>query len=187
MRAGVDLDIRPITAVPTPATPMRSVRRLFVPILALALAAPLAACSEDDGPTSTAAPSTGDPLTETFASSLGVNLAGSSIKNGVYYRVIAPSSAPGVPVTAVNGQRVSVRYTGWLWNGTQFDTGVYDFVLGTGNAIQGWHRGILGMRVGERAQLVIPPALGYGAGGNGPIPGNAVLVFNVELLSAGAP
>ena len=165
---------------------MRSVRRLFVPILALALAAPLTACGEDDDAEITA-PSTGDPLTTTYASSLGVNLPASTIKNGVYYRVIAPSNATGVPVTATAGQRVSVRYTGWLPNGTQFDTGVYDFVLGTGNAIQGWHRGIAGMRVGERAQLVIPPALGYGAAGNGPIPGNAVLVFNVELLSAGTP
>ncbi len=164
---------------------MRLLRLALAPLLSLALVAPIAACNDDDDPTSAGAPSTGDPLTETYASSLGVDLPASTVKNGVYYRVLAPSSAPGVPVVAVVGQTASVRYTGWLWNGRQFDSGVYDFVLGTGNVIQGWHRGILGMRVGERAQIVIPPALGYGAQGAPPdIPPNAVLVFNVELLSA---
>jgi FKBP-type peptidyl-prolyl cis-trans isomerase FkpA len=160
--------------------------RLLLPVLALAITSPVVACNDDDGPTESS-PSTGEPLTTTYATSLGVDLPGSTIKNGVYYRQIAASTAPGVPVTASPGQRVSVRYTGWLPNGTQFDTGVYDFVLGTGNAIAGWHRGIAGMRVGERGQLVIPAALGYGANANGPIPANSVLVFNVELLSAVTP
>ena len=168
-----------------PAQPMRSARRLFVPILALALAAPLAACGEDNDSTATEAPLTGVIETERFASSLGVNLPASTrTATGLYYRQLAPSTATGAPVTAVNGQRVSVRYTGWLANGRQFDAGTFPFTLGARQVIAGWDQGIAGMRVGEQRQLIIPPSLGYGAAGNGPIPGNAVLVFNVELLSA---
>jgi peptidylprolyl isomerase len=166
---------------------MRSVRRLFVPILALALAAPVAACSDDDDDTTgTGAPLTGVIETETFAPSLAVNLPASTrTATGLYYRQLAPSTATGVPVTAVTGQRVSVRYTGWLANGRQFDSGTIPFTLGARQVIAGWDQGIAGMRVGERRQLIIPPALGYGAAGAPPdIPPNAVLVFNVELLSA---
>ena len=94
---------------------------------------------------------------------------------------------------AVNGKRVTVHYTGWLYDpnqashkGTQFDTsasrGPYSFVLGAGSVIPGWDQGIVGMKVGGLRQLVIPPELAYGAAGNGPIPGNATLLFDVELL-----
>jgi peptidylprolyl isomerase len=165
---------------------MRSVRQLFVPILALALAAPLAACGDDDDTTGTGAPLTGVIETESFAPALDVNLSTSTrTVSGLYYRILAPSTASGVPVTAVSGQRVSVRYTGWLANGRQFDSNTIPFTLGARQVIAGWDQGIAGMRVGERRQLIIPPALGYGAAGSPPdIPPNAVLVFNVELLSA---
>jgi peptidylprolyl isomerase len=167
---------------------MRPVLRPFVPILALALAAPVAACNDDDDSTGTEAPLTGVIETESFAPALNVNLPASTrTVTGLYYRQLAPSTASGVPVTAVNGQRVSVRYTGWLANGRQFDSGTFPFTLGARQVIAGWDQGIAGMRVGEQRQLIIPPSLGYGAAGNGPIPGNAVLVFNVELLSAAAP
>jgi peptidylprolyl isomerase len=167
---------------------MRSVLRPFVPILALALAAPVvAACNDDDDTTGTEAPLTGVIETESFAPSLGVNLPASTrTTTGLYYRQLAPSTASGVPVTAAVGQRVNVRYTGWLANGRQFDSGTIPFTLGARAVIAGWDQGIVGMRVGEQRQLIIPPSLGYGAAGNGPIPGNAVLVFNVELLSATA-
>ena len=100
--------------------------------------------------------------------------------------------AVGTGTEATNGRTVTLNYTGWLYDpsgtdgkGRQFDSGTYTFVLGTGNAIQGWHRGIPGMRVGGRRRLVIPPELAYGSqgAGGGVIPPNATLVFDVELVN----
>jgi len=88
---------------------------------------------------------------------------------------------------------LTVSYTGWLYDparpeqkGTQFDTNTsFPFVLGTGGVIRGWDLGVVGMRVGGQRRLVIPPELGYGAAGagQGRIPPNASLVFDIELLS----
>lgn len=89
---------------------------------------------------------------------------------------------------AASGDTVAVHYTGWLTDGTQFDSSVgrgqpFEFVLGSGNVIQGWDQGIIGMQVGGKRKLTIPPHLAYGADGYaGVIPGNATLVFEVELL-----
>jgi len=120
-----------------------------------------------------------------FAPELQVDLPGSTkTASGLYYRDIAPGSGP--PVTA--GQQVSVFYTGWLANGGLFDSNAggspFSFRLGAREVIDGWDLGVAGMRVGGKRQLIIPAALGYGAGGSGPIPPNAILVFNVEVISA---
>ncbi|MBI3965395.1 MAG: FKBP-type peptidyl-prolyl cis-trans isomerase [Chloroflexi bacterium] len=90
--------------------------------------------------------------------------------------------------TARSGQTVSVHYTGWLTNGTKFDSSVdrgqpFEFPLGAGHVIRGWDEGVAGMTVGGKRKLTIPSDLGYGARGAGSvIPPNATLVFDVELL-----
>jgi peptidylprolyl isomerase/FKBP-type peptidyl-prolyl cis-trans isomerase FkpA len=97
----------------------------------------------------------------------------------------------GEGAEAVSGQRVSVHYTGWLTDGTKFDSSKdrnepFDFPLGRGHVIQGWDQGVVGMKVGGSRKLTIPPEMGYGArGAGGVIPPNATLVFDVELLAVG--
>jgi FKBP-type peptidyl-prolyl cis-trans isomerase FkpA len=90
---------------------------------------------------------------------------------------------------AKEGSHVRVHYTGWLTNGKKFDSSVdagkpFDFTIGNGEVIKGWEEGVAGMRVGGKRQLRIPPDLGYGAEGTpgGPIPPNATLIFDVQLL-----
>ena len=117
---------------------------------------------------------------------------------------IAPTTPPqpftqtdlrvGTGAEAVNGKRLTVNYAGWLYSasgtdnkGSLFGTSAggtpLSFTLGAADVIPGMDQGLVGMRVGGVRRLVIPPALAYGATGNGPIPPNANLVFEVELLN----
>lgn len=104
--------------------------------------------------------------------------------SGLKYEVLQEGSG----AVARSGQTVSVHYTGWLVNGTKFDSSVdrgqpFEFPLGAGRVIRGWDEGVSGMKVGEKRKLTIPADLGYGSRGAGAvIPPNAVLIFEVELL-----
>jgi FKBP-type peptidyl-prolyl cis-trans isomerase len=90
---------------------------------------------------------------------------------------------------AKTGDTVSVNYTGWLADGTKFDSSydrnqTFDFTLGAGNVIKGWDEGVVGMKVGGKRKLIIPPDLAYGATGYAPvIPANATLTFEIELVA----
>lgn len=130
-------------------------------------------------------PNVGAPETLTYNPSLNVDLAMMArTPSGLYWKDITV----GTGAEAVRGSTAAVIYTGWLANGNKFDgnenTGKpFSFPVGQRRVIDGWDEGVAGMRVGGRRLLVIPPQLGYGPSGAGAlIPGNATLVFEVELL-----
>jgi FKBP-type peptidyl-prolyl cis-trans isomerase FkpA len=119
----------------------------------------------------------------TFAEKLNVDLGASTkLPSGMYIR----DTPAGSGAEAKKGALVTVRYTGWLANGRQFDSNLvngFQFSLGAGEVISGWDLGVEGMKVGGTRQLIIPPNLAYGASGNGPIPGDSVLVFLVTVVN----
>jgi FKBP-type peptidyl-prolyl cis-trans isomerase len=126
-------------------------------------------------PTSTAAPGMAFPgvITDTVKTASGLQYKDVTVGSGT---------------VAKDGNTVSVQYTGWLTNGTKFDSSLdhgqaFEFVLGQGNVIKGWDEGVAGMKVGGTRILVIPPDLGYGATGQGSIPANATLIFEVQLVA----
>ncbi|MHB1094978.1 MAG: FKBP-type peptidyl-prolyl cis-trans isomerase [Gemmatimonadaceae bacterium] len=128
---------------------------------------------------------TADPATSSYAAALNVTISSmTKTATGLYYKDLVT----GTGATASAGYTVRVAYSGWLVNGQQFDTtdgkvpAYFEFLLNAGQVIKGWDEGVQGMKVGGRRQLVIPPDLGYGETGKVPIPGNAVLVFEIVLL-----
>jgi peptidylprolyl isomerase len=107
------------------------------------------------------------------------------LDSGLEYAILKE----GEGVEAALGDAVQVHYTGWLEDGTMFDSslkpgssGPLPFTLGSSQVIPGWELGVLGMKVGEQRQLKIPAALAYGESGSGPIPPNATLIFDVQLV-----
>ena len=131
---------------------------------------------------------------------LGVTLALAGCDRAKAPQTAAPAVAfqkidtvPGTGKQAVAGDTAVVNYTGWLYEpgtetlrGRQFDSSVgrapFSFQLGAGQVIRGWDEGVQGMQVGGKRTLILPPEMGYGASGAGPIPPNAALIFDVELL-----
>jgi FKBP-type peptidyl-prolyl cis-trans isomerase len=107
-----------------------------------------------------------------------------TMENGLKYTI----DVEGDGLAAKKGDKVLVHYTGWLMDGTKFDSSkdrdqAFTFQLGAGRVIKGWDQGVLGMKVGEVRTLLIPAELGYGSRGAGRvIPPNADLKFQVELL-----
>lgn len=104
-------------------------------------------------------------------------------QSGLKYEDIVVGTGP----SPQPGQEVTVHYTGTLDTGTKFDSSLdrgqpFTFKIGVGQVIKGWDEGVMTMKVGGKRKLVIPPQLGYGARGVGPIPPNATLFFEVELL-----
>lgn len=157
-----------------------------LPILALVVLACGPADSTPEArldPVATAILATDTPETLNYAPDLQVDLTQmTQSPTGLYFQDLTPGTGDSV----VAGRTVEVHYTGWLPDGTQFDSSVggspFSFRVGGGNVIQGWDEGLIGMRVGGKRKLVIPSHLGYGPEGIGPIPPNATLVFDVELL-----
>jgi FKBP-type peptidyl-prolyl cis-trans isomerase len=102
-------------------------------------------------------------------------------------QLLSQDEVVGTGAEAKLGDVLTVNYTGRLQDGTVFDTSVGErpiqFVLGAGQVIPGWDQGLLGMKVGSKRLLVVPADLAYGASGYGPIPPNATLIFEIELLA----
>jgi len=123
----------------------------------------------------------GDVERTTFATSLGVDLGAMTKRaSGLYVQDLQM----GTGAVAIRGKSVVVRYAGWLPNGKQFDSGEVTVTLGTNKVIRAWEEALLGMRVGGRRRLVTPPNLAYGSRGAGDdIPPNAVLVFEMQVMS----
>jgi FKBP-type peptidyl-prolyl cis-trans isomerase FkpA len=133
----------------------------------IASAAWLSACNNNQAPTTT-----GTTATEV------------TMQDGLKYT----DDQVGTGAVATAGKTAVVHYTGWLLDGTKFDSSrdrnqPFSFPLGAGQVIKGWDEGVAGMKVGGKRTLIVPPALGYGArGAGGVIPPNATLKFDVELL-----
>jgi FKBP-type peptidyl-prolyl cis-trans isomerase len=178
-------------------------RRRFLRLALLGVtAAGLQGCQQAAPPAPTAAPATKAPAAPkpTAAAAPSPKPGGSpapspspsaggatkerSMSTGLTYTDLVV----GTGAEAKAGQTAVVHYTGWLMDGTKFDSSKdrgqpFSFPLGGGRVIRGWDEGVAGMKVGGKRELIIPPELGYGArGAGGVIPPNATLKFEVELL-----
>jgi FKBP-type peptidyl-prolyl cis-trans isomerase FkpA len=151
--------------------------------LLLAATIILCACGSSAGGGSQLAVA-GSPESLTYVPELKVDLASMTKRpSGLYLKDLAV----GAGAEAVQGRTVDVHYTGWLASGLEFDSSrgsdPFSFTVGGGRVIAGWDEGVVGMKVGGKRLLVLPPDLGYGAAGaGGVIPPGATLIFEVELL-----
>jgi len=157
---------------------MRTIAALLV---ALALSAALVACKDenaDTGPSATSTPATSNTPSGTSAPIPTVQGEPTVTASGLQiYDVII-----GTGAEAAATDTITINYTGWLEDGTVFDSSTITYALS--DLIRGWQEGVPGMKVGGKRRLVIPPDLAYGAEGQpGTIPPNATLTFDIELVS----
>ncbi len=154
---------------------MRSVEKLLVLFLFITGVA-IAACSDKDA----------KPSGEVKPAAAVAPASAVTTPSGLSYVDLVVGNGP----QPTSGKPVKVHYTGWLENGTKFDSSVdrgepFVFTVGAGEVIPGWDEGVLTMKVGGKRRLIVPSQLGYGAAGaGGVIPPNATLIFEVELLGA---
>jgi FKBP-type peptidyl-prolyl cis-trans isomerase len=128
-----------------------------------------------------------DPTVNNQNEALRTAITKAAGSNGALEKLVVHDVKFGIGEEVVSGDVVTVHYVGTLQNGFEFDNSrkrgsPFTFTVGAGDVIAGWEEGVLGMRVGGARILVIPPALGYGASGFGPIPPNSPLVFSIELI-----
>lgn len=160
-------------------------RRLLVSIVLVASLVLVAACG--GGQKETAAPGATPKATVTQTGGGPPPVSAQATVTASGLKIIDVKVGSGDE--AQNGQTVSVHYTGWLADGTKFDSSLdrgqpLSFGLGGGQLIPGFDEGVVGMRVGGQRRLIIPPDLAYGVQGRPPvIPANAELTFDIELLS----
>ncbi len=162
---------------------MRTTAYLLAALAVLALAG----CQEGKSTSTTTTTTTAAPETAKAPAPAETPAAANEVttSSGLKYQDLVVGNGP----LAESGSTVTVNYTGWLTDGTKFDSSVdrdqpFQFKLGAGQVIKGWDEGVAGMKIGGVRRLVIPPSLGYGAAGaGGVIPPNATLVFEVQLLA----
>ena len=122
-------------------------------------------------------------------SSNAFSQSGDTITTETGLKYIITSTGSGT--RAMNGNAVEVAYTGMLTDGKVFDSSIgrepLEFTVGNGQVIKGWDEGVALMSVGDKYRFIIPSELGYGSKGNGPIPPDATMIFDVELISVGPP
>lgn len=153
---------------------MRSVEK-FIVLLLLVVAISIPACSQKEA----------EMVPEKDAASQAVAAGAVTTPSGLSYTDLVTGTGPA----PTSGKNVTVHYTGWLENGTKFDSSVdrgqpFAFRIGAGEVIPGWDEGVMSMKTGGKRKLVIPSLLGYGASGaGGVIPPDATLIFEVELLA----
>lgn len=165
---------------------MPATRTALTRLLALCLLAPAllwTGCTGDDAGVDQSRVPPEYRVAQDYAARLDVNLSEMERRpTGLYVDDVVV----GEGARADSGDIVTVHYTGYLPQGTVFDSSrdgdPFEVALGYGRVIQGWDQGVVGMRVGGQRRLIIPPAMGYGARGQGRIPGNSTLVFDVELV-----
>jgi FKBP-type peptidyl-prolyl cis-trans isomerase len=170
------------------------IRRLPIAATAAALAAGVAACGSSKTPGVQIAPSAGATSTTVSTPTIPPAISKKPVvsvpKGPAPAGLVVKDLIKGTGTSAHQGQTVTVNYVGVLYKtGKEFDSSwsrnqPFTTALSTGSVIPGWVKGIAGMRVGGRRELVIPPSLGYGKRGSPPtIPPNSTLVFVVDLIS----